>query len=224
MLILAISGRGKSKEGSMRHIRLGLLSTLAMALTLGMALLVGCSSQPPAQSQRVVTLSERAHAVALTFWRSPEERHLATVHCSGGLQCRFTALNQMILLDGKTGIPTEAAQKAAVFRYESMSQQPYALYHLAVTEGLHELRLQFYPVTLERAEQFTLIHQFKAGREYQLRLFRDRQVQAGSLLAMAAPNPLCVDLAENQRVIRRFCRPFDPKTGLGEFIEAKLPT
>lgn len=199
----------------MRHIRWGLA-------TLGIVFLVACSSQPP-QSTPVASLGERAHGMALTSWRSSDERHLATVHCSGGLQCRFTALNEIRLLDLQTGEPTEAAQKAAVLRYESMREQPHALYHLAVAEGLHEVRLQFYPVTLARAEQFTLIHQFKAGREYQLNLFRDRQTAPSSLLAMAAPDPLCVNLTENQRVIRRFCRPFDPETGLGEFIETKLP-
>ncbi len=199
----------------MRHIRWGLA-------TLGMVFLVACSSQPP-QSTSVASLGERAHSLLLTGWPHSDERHLATVHCSGGLQCRFTALNEIGLLDLQTGEPTEAAQKAAVLRYESMREQPHALYHLAVAEGLHEVRLQFYPVTLARAEQFTLIHQFKAGREYQLNLFRDRQTAPSSLLAMAAPDPLCVNLTENQRVIRRFCRPFDPETGLGEFIETKLP-
>lgn len=200
----------------MRWIRLG------SAAMLSTGLLLGCGSVPP-QPQHATVLNERAHSSALMTWRAPDQRDLATVHCSGGLQCRFTALNEMQLLDAKSGMPTESAQKAAVFRYESMSKQPHALYHLAVAEGMHEVRLQFYPVTLERAEQFTLIHQFKASREYHLNLFRDRQTQPNSLLAMAAPDPLCVDLSENKRVIRRFCRPFDPETGLGEFIETKLP-
>lgn len=207
----------------MRQINWGAVVALSITV-LSAAVLAGCSSQPLSAQQPVVALSEPMHDRTLTFWRSPAERHLATVHCSGGLQCRFITLNETILLDSKTGVPTEAAQTSAVLRYESMQHQPHALYHLAVTEGLHELRLQFYPVTLERAEQFTVIHQFKAGHDYQLNLFRDRQEQAGSLLAMAAPNPLCVDLTENRRLIRRFCRPFDPKTGLGEFIEAKLPS
>ena len=202
----------------MRRTNWAAVVALGVAVV-SMTALVGCSGQPLARSSAGL-LGERSQA--LTFWRTPDQRHLATVHCSGGLQCRFTKLNEIVLLDSQTHTPTEAAQKAAVLRYESMQHQPHVLYHLAVTEGLHELRLQFYPVTLERAEQFTLIHQFKADHEYKLNLFRDRQVQAGSLLAMAAPNPLCVDLTENQRVIRRFCRPFDPETGLGEFIEATL--
>ena len=200
----------------MRWIKLG------SAAMLSTGLLLGCGSVPP-QPQRVAMLDERVQSLALTIWRAPDQRNLATVHCSGGLQCRFTVLNEMRLLDEASGVPTEAAQKAAVFRYESMSQQSQALYHLAVAEGMHELRLQFYPVTLERAEQFSVIHQFKAGHDYLLHLFRDRRTEPSSLLAMAAPDPLCVDLTENKCVVRRFCRPFDPETGLGEFIETKLP-
>lgn len=200
----------------MRWIRLG------SAAMLSTVLLLGCGSVPP-QPQRATALNERAHSLALTIWRVPDQRNLATVHCSGGLRCQFKSLNELVLLDEKSGAPTEAAQKAAVFRYESMPQQSNALYHLAVAEGLHELRLQFYPVTLERAEQFSVIHQFKAGHDYVLHLFRDRRTAPSSLLAMAAPDPLCVDLSENNRVIRRFCRPFDPETGLGEFVETKLP-
>lgn len=205
----------------MRQIRLGSAVILSVA-AVGLAGLFGCSSQHP-QPKAMTTFSERAPSTLLNGWRSPNEQHLATVHCAGGLQCRFVALNETRLLDESSGLPTEAAQKAAVFRYEAMSQQSHALYHLAVAEGLHELRLQFYPVTLERAEQFSVIHQFKAGHDYLLHLFRDRQTAPTSLLAMAAPDPLCVDLTENKRVVRRFCRPFDPETGLGEFVETKLP-
>ena len=79
--------------------------------------------------------------------------------------------------------------------------------------------MSFYPVTLDRAEQFVLIHEFKAGHQYNLHLFRDRNVHASSVLNMAAPDPLCIEVLENQQQIRRFCRPFDPQTGLGEFIE-----
>ena len=37
-----------------------------------------------------------------------------------------------------------------------------------------------------------------------------------------SPEPLCVDLLQEQRTIRRFCRPFDVSTGLGEFVEKKI--
>lgn len=209
----------------MRQISLGSAVILSV-LVLHTAGSLGCTNQPlhsSMQSAQPTRLHQQTERSGLQVWRRPNERSLATVHCAGGLQCRFTVLNEMRLLDDASGSPTEAAQKAAVFRYESMGQQSHALYHLAVAEGLHEVRLQFYPVTLERAEQFTLIHQFKSGHDYLLHLFRDRQNQPTSLLAMAAPDPLCVDLSENKRVVRRFCRPFDPETGLGEFIETKLP-
>ena len=41
------------------------------------------------------------------------------------------------------------------------------------------------------------------------------------LLNVSVPDPLCVDLEQDGHVIRRFCRPFDVTTGLGEFLEQK---
>ena len=48
--------------------------------------------------------------------------------------------------------------------------------------------------------------------------------RSGSLLNVSVPDPLCVDLEQDGRVIRRFCRPFDVTTGLGEFLEQKTNT
>ncbi|MEC7120160.1 MAG: hypothetical protein VXW65_09705 [Pseudomonadota bacterium] len=200
----------------MRQIMIGLAGIL------GTVLLTGCATQ--IKQVKNLEITERAHTLVLSVWPKQDEQALATVHCSGGHRCQFTTLNHIQLIDRQTGRPTEDANRATVLRYESMSKMRYAPYYLAVAAGLHELRVQFYPITLERAEQFTLIHDFKSGRQYQLNLFRDRQPKVDSLLSMAAPDPLCVDLIENTHVIRRFCRPFDPETGLGEFIEAQLPS
>jgi len=53
-------------------------------------------------------------------------------------------------------------------------------------------------------------------------MFRDRSSRTGSLLNVSAPDPLCVDLQQEKRTIRRFCRPYNVLTGLGEFVEKKL--
>jgi hypothetical protein len=53
-------------------------------------------------------------------------------------------------------------------------------------------------------------------------MFRARSRHQGSLLNMSAPDPLCVDLKQNQRTIRRFCKPYNVLNGLGEFVEQKL--
>lgn len=54
-------------------------------------------------------------------------------------------------------------------------------------------------------------------------MYRDRSKHTGgSLLNVSAPEPLCVAMEEGQRTIRRFCRPFNAVTGLGEFVEQKV--
>ncbi|KCW08775.1 hypothetical protein J988_2445 [Acinetobacter baumannii 45075_2] len=55
-------------------------------------------------------------------------------------------------------------------------------------------------------------------------MYRDKSNRSGSLLNVSVPDPLCVDLEQDGRVIRRFCRPFDVTTGLGEFLEQKKLT
>ncbi len=44
----------------------------------------------------------------------------------------------------------------------------------------------------------------------------------GSLLNVSAPDPLCVDLVQNSKTIRRFCKPYNVLNGLGEFVEQKI--
>ncbi len=67
-----------------------------------------------------------------------------------------------------------------------------------------------------------MIHRFKPAERYTFRMFRARSRHQGSLLNMSAPDPLCVDLKQNQRTIRRFCKPYNVLNGLGEFVEQKL--
>ncbi len=55
-------------------------------------------------------------------------------------------------------------------------------------------------------------------------MYRDKSNRSGSLLNVSVPDPLCVDLEQDGHVIRRFCRPFDVTTGLGEFLEQKKLT
>ena len=39
---------------------------------------------------------------------------------------------------------------------------------------------------------------------------------------VSVPEPLCVELQEEKKTIRSFCRPYDVSTGLGEFVEKKI--
>jgi hypothetical protein len=175
-------------------MRQSVLNWAVPIMVLGSPLLSGCQSmvRPTA-----VPAAMRASAPAQkpTGW--------VDVQCSGGLRCRFDRVDAAAM----TAQSDPSAHQAARF------------FVLHLPAGLHQLQTSFYPVTLDRAEQFVLIHHFKAGHQYNLHLFRDRHVHASSVLNMAAPDPLCIEVLENQQQIRRFCRPFDPQTGLGEFIE-----
>ena len=54
-------------------------------------------------------------------------------------------------------------------------------------------------------------------------MYRKRNTtHSTSLLKASVPDPLCVDLKQEQKTIRRFCKPYDALTGLGEFVEQKL--
>ena len=54
-------------------------------------------------------------------------------------------------------------------------------------------------------------------------MYRQRTRQgSGSLLNVSAPTPLCVDMIQEKRTIRRFCRPHNAVTGVSEFIEQKI--
>lgn len=147
---------------------------------------------------------------------------LVEVHCAGGVSCEFARVNDVNVIDSQTRKPTDEARRASMVRYESNSMSGDAQYFVAVQPGLTEVSVRFFPVTLERAESFVLIHNFRADRVYKLNLFRQRAVSSGSLLSLATPSPLCIDLLEDDKVARRFCRPFEPMTGLGEFVEQKV--
>lgn len=178
--------------------------------------LVACQPLPPARKM-VLTPAQVSMAPAPVA-RADQVR----IYCSGGVGCRIDRLDGVSLYQAD-GIKLSAeAEQAAVMQKDRVDRDP-DLQHFVVTNtGTHQVRVQFYPVTKERAEQFVLIHRFKAGHVYRLHQYRDRKQQAASLLAAATPDPLCIELLENQRQIRRFCRPFDPQTGLGEFVEQSV--
>lgn len=146
--------------------------------------------------------------------------NLVSIRCSGGLGCAFEHLDGQSLL-------TETGQLAATARQSNVlrSEQESAASGGAVlnpSAGVHQLRVLFYPVTKTRAEHFVLIHNFKAGQDYRLHLFRQREVGVESLLSIATPDPLCIEVLEGEQQVRLFCRPFDPETGLGEFVETSV--
>ncbi len=152
------------------------------------------------------------------------KQELVEVHCAGGVTCEFAQVNGINVIDSQTRRPTDEALRASLVRYEGASLLTGAdtQYYVAVQPGFTEVSVRFFPVTLERAENFVVIHNFRADKVYKLNLFRQRAASSGSLLSIATPSPLCIDLLENDKVARRFCRPFEPMTGLGEFVEQKV--
>lgn len=146
----------------------------------------------------------------------------ALIYCSGTENCEFERLSTIKIMDASTHrVSPEAIREGIVRLHGSSLQQANALY-LAVPARQYELVIRFYPISQDRAETLHVIHQFKPNQRYTFHMFRDRSKRAGSLLNVSAPDPLCVDLQQEQRTIRRFCRPYNVLTGLGEFVEKKI--
>lgn len=141
------------------------------------------------------------------------------VSCEGGVGCTF------IRVDGLEVDQYRAHQtiNASGVGYQDQGQEAVNLrQQVWLSEGVHELKLDFYPMQPDRAEQFKLIHHFKSGQPYRLRQYFLRPTRAASVLDQAQPDPLCVDVLQGEQVLRRFCRPHDVSSGLGEFVERKL--
>ena len=181
-------------------------------LSLTLVFLVGCQS--------VATLKNNViDNYQVLKNQKPDE--VATVSCSASLACHFFSVDGVRLLD-QQGRATSQALEKGLLRLDkpvfSLGQQ----YGLSLNSGQHEVEVRFYPVSLERAERFHLIHYFKAGSQYRLVMFRQKEASGGKLINVAAPGALCVDLLRDDVLTRRFCRGFDALTGLGEFVEKKI--
>lgn len=147
---------------------------------------------------------------------------IASLHCSGGVGCQFVSLNNVELLNPQTGEPTEQGKTDAVLRFESHSLSNSSQYYLALTAAPHDVEVLFFPISRDRAEKFTLIHRFKAGHRYDFKLYRQEREQSASLLSLAGPAPLCVDVLDDDKVVRRFCRNYDFQTMTTSFVEQKI--
>ena len=148
----------------------------------------------------------------------------ATIYCSGAKSCEFERINDITVVDAQTRrISNQAIHQGIVRLHGSVLSQDNSLY-LSVPAKQYEVVIRFYPISQDRAETFHVIHQFKANHHYTFTMYRDKSNRSGSLLNVSAPEPLCVVLKQDDRTIRRFCRPFDATTGLGEFVEQKKLT
>ena len=146
----------------------------------------------------------------------------ALIYCAGTDDCEFERLNTVTIVDAEKHRVTHAAIQEGLVRLQESSLNKSNALYLSVPPKQHELVIRFYPVSVDRAETLHVIHRFKPAERYTFRMFRARSRHQGSLLNMSAPDPLCVDLKQNQRTIRRFCKPYNVLNGLGEFVEQKL--
>ena len=145
----------------------------------------------------------------------------ALIYCAGTENCEFERLDQIPIVDSKTQRLNKQAIEQSIVRLQTASlKDPNALY-LSVPAGEHELVVRFYPISYDKAETLYLIHSFNPQHRYVLKMFRNRSSNQGSLLNVSAPHPLCVDLQQDHRTIRRFCKPYNVLNGLGEFVEQK---
>ena len=147
----------------------------------------------------------------------------ALIYCAGTSHCEFERINAIQIMDSeKHKVYREAIQAKILRLQQSHLGKNNALY-LSMPPGQHEVVLRFYPVSKDRAEKLHLIHRFKAKTRYTILMYRQRSNnRSTSLLNASAPEPLCVDLKQAQKTIRRFCKPYNALTGLGEFVEQKL--
>lgn len=169
--------------------------------------LVGCQSIDTARIKHVK--------------ETEQSRLNALIYCSGTAACEFERLNQTPVIDSKTQRLDNKAVKAGIVRLQANSLNHSNALYLSVPAGQHEVVVRFYPISKDKAETLHLIHRFNAQTQYTLDMFRQRSRERGSLLNMSAPEPLCVDLKQEKRTIRRFCKPYNVLNGLGEFVEKK---
>ena len=172
-----------------------------------------------------VALLNACQSIDTTRIKNVEETNTmqsnALVYCIGTENCEFERLDTIQIVDAQSHRLNGNAIKQGVVRLQAQSlHQSNALY-LSVPAGLHELVIRFYPISPQQAEKLHVIHQFKAKQNYSFKMYRERSKRQGSLLNVSAPDPLCVDLLQEQKVIRRFCRPYDVVTGVSEFVEQK---
>lgn len=142
--------------------------------------------------------------------------------CEAAQGCEFAKIDDVKIIDERTKLPSKEAIDRGWIRLAGTLFTFDHQYGLSLISGTHDVTVRFYPVTSARAESFHLIHNFSSGHHYNLVMYRQKNTsKKGSLLNVAMPSGLCVDLQQDYVTIRHFCRPYDALTGLGEFVEQK---
>lgn len=146
----------------------------------------------------------------------------AQLSCTGVSYCQFERVDNIQLVNPDNDWLTRQALSTGIVNIKDTKlKHGKVTFDLTISSQQHEVSVKFYPVSEHRAEHFTIIHNFQAGQNYRLVMYRQRVEQA-SLLEVSTPDPLCVDLQQGEITIRRFCRTHDAMTGFGEFVEQQL--
>ena len=203
-------------------------STVAISLSLsGCQLLTGY--------QQIET-AENASAWAGKIKPVAGEVNLA---CFGTYHCEITHIDRTPIISPETHEPVNGSMLAPIpsidevtslLNTKSVKIVPLAPssikgltnYYARVKPIKREVHVNFYPEnSLGYVERFAIIHEF-VDATYQIRAYQDKSSQdAGSLLDKASPKPLCVELVEDGKVVRHFCKQTNAEQQ-GEFIEVNL--
>lgn len=146
----------------------------------------------------------------------------ALIFCAGTEQCEFERLDKIHIVDAQSHRLSGDAIRQGIVRLQAKSLNDPNPLSLSVPAGQHELVIRFYPVSPDRAETLHVFQNFSAQTSYTFKMYRNRIKHTGNLLDVSAPDPLCVELQQEQKTIRRFCKPYNVLNGLGEFVERKI--
>ncbi|MFT4021791.1 MAG: hypothetical protein QM666_09770 [Acinetobacter sp.] len=161
--------------------------------------------------------------MAIKYIAPAEQTGSIKIYCTGTANCEFERFDHVTIVDETTHLVSHQAIRKGYVRLNAKTIGHANALYLTVPDKQHEVVIRFYPVSRDRAERFIIIHNFRANRNYTFKMYRNRAKQSsGSLLNVSAPDPLCVVLLENERPLRKFCKPYNVLTGLGEFVEQKI--
>lgn len=204
-------------------------TTRLLLLCTAVWLLSGCQSAfkklHNQQAKLVLTETEIKDILASTQSKKPHKNRNVAIHCTGLFGCELASIDNTLIINKRANKPYRHAMKKDMVRMQK--DDAGNLSYIGLTSaGEHEVRTRFYPVSEVAYESFAVIHDFAADKVYRLHGYRktdEGDADAMSLLAVAAPKPVCVALFEGRKQVRQFCKAADITTGLGEFVEEQVP-
>ena len=193
-------------------------------------LLSGCQSITGYQT---IDKPKSVSAPAGKIYSQPGEVSIA---CEGTYHCEIAQidkqrligpdthqpLNPKMVISAKQGFQASERNDKTIKLVPLMPTKLAGLmsYYARVIPGKREVHVNFYPENNDAYfEHFAVIHEFTEPGDYRLHAYRTAsRNDATSLLNSASPNPLCVELLQDGRSIRKFCKlPID--TRQNEFVE-----